>query len=739
MNDSFIELIDDEHVEELHLDEEPWKVAIIDDEHDMHEVTRLALADIRILGKPLTFLSAYTAKEGKELLIEHSDIAVVLLDVVMESHDAGLKLAAQIRQELQNHNIQIILRTGQPGYAPEEEIIQQFEINDYKTKNELSRSKLLTSISTAIRSYHQLTALENSKVGLEGIIKASANLFKERSIEKFSQAVLLQINALFSIDSQGMFCVSHKPATKKLYWQCSEQEGYFVVAATDKFNRYYGKKIDALSSEKDQEVELVAQALKQKEHIFTGNLTCFYLSTPSGWQGAIVFDKTISLEQIDQELLAIFCVNVSLGLENAKFYSHLNEAAFKDKLTGLLSRTGLIESLPSNVAANHCYLQVVDIDYFRDITENLGYEFGDKVLIAFAQYLQVNFGDKAIISRLHADVFALLFMADVPKDDSEYYILTNSIKVNDSYLRIGTSTGCSTYNPENSVPFDVELMLRQAEMAMKVAKEEHRGFSKTFSTDIEGESKQRLMLLNDLRIAISNDDLFIQLQPKVDITDNSIIGYEALIRWLDPKKGMISPGVFVPIAEKSGLYFDLDVYVFSKCLTILEQQPEITKPVSINISAHSLSHNDLVATLSQKMSESSVDISRVEIEVTENALVRGDVAIDNLKAFKESGFTLCLDDFGSGYSSLSYLLKLPFDVIKIDRSFIVSIDSDERSIIVLKSIVEMTEQLGKSIIVEGVEESHQVEMLRSLGANYIQGFYFYKPMIVSDIIDKSIL
>ena len=458
MNDFFIDIIDDEDADTPYSNDDVWHIAIIDDEPDMHEVTKIALSEVEVLGKPLKFLSAYSAKEGKKLLRENPKIAVVLLDVVMESHDAGLKLAADIRQELNNHSIQIILRTGQPGYAPEDEIIQKFEINDYKTKNELTRSKLLTSISTGVRSYRQINALESSKLGLEEIIEATLNLFSERSIEKFSQAVLKQINSLFLIDAQGMFCVSRQPTTKKLHWQCSEGNGYFVIATTNKYDSFYGDEISENNCDKKQETEQVVLALKKKDHIFTEDLSCFYLSTPSGWEGAIIFDKPVTIDEIDKELLTIFCVNISLGLENAKFYSHLNEAAFKDKLTGLLSRTGLIESIPADIESKNCYLQVVDIDYFRDITENLGYEYGDKVLQAFAQYLQANFNNQALISRLHTDVFALLFISPDNDESLAFKALTNTIKVENDLFRIGTTSGCATYLAKNGRAFDIELL-----------------------------------------------------------------------------------------------------------------------------------------------------------------------------------------------------------------------------------------------------------------------------------------
>ena len=219
-----------------------WLVAIIDDEESVHDVTKLALSNTTVHGRKLKFISAFSGEEGYKLLQDNPDCAVVLLDVVMETSNAGLLLAERIRQELNYENMQIILRTGQPGYAPEEDIISRYEINDYKTKNELTRDKLFTSLATAMRSYDHLQALEESKKGLKNVINASASLMKERSIHEFASGVLQQINALFHLSAQGIFCVSQKPLHGPNEFTTSKNNSFLVVATTEQYNDLYGRR-----------------------------------------------------------------------------------------------------------------------------------------------------------------------------------------------------------------------------------------------------------------------------------------------------------------------------------------------------------------------------------------------------------------------------------------------------------------------------------------------------------------
>lgn len=181
-----------------------WKILIVDDEEGVHTITKLALNRTQFAGKGLTFLSAYNVAQAKEILLSESDIAVVLLDVVMETEEAGLEIAEYIRDELDNHLIRIILRTGQPGTIPEKDIIEQYDINDYREKTELTKRKLHSTVYTALRSYRDMLALENHKLGLEKVIAATATILKQKSMESFAQGVLEQVSSLLYMKEETM-------------------------------------------------------------------------------------------------------------------------------------------------------------------------------------------------------------------------------------------------------------------------------------------------------------------------------------------------------------------------------------------------------------------------------------------------------------------------------------------------------------------------------------------------------
>jgi len=714
-----------------------WLVAIIDDEESIHEVTKLALSEAIIHGRRLKFISAYSASEGYKLLEENPSCAVVLLDVVMETSDAGLMLAERIRGELKREILQIILRTGQPGYAPEEEIICRYEINDYKTKNELTRDKLFTSLATAIRSYRHLQALEESKEGLRDVVNASASLMKERSIHEFASGVLQQINALFHLSSQGIFCVSQKPLQGPNEFADDKSNSFLVVATTTKYDDLYGK--DIYEPHESFAQKIAQKALSKRSHVLEDNITAFYLSTPSQWQGVVVVEGGLSLSDVDEELLKVFCINIALGLENAKFFSHLNRSAYYDNLTDFYNREGLMHFAQDIYvqAKESVSLYIIDIDYFHDIIDGLGFDFGDQVLKAIASTLKKIFFEKANISRLHSDVFAII-IADSPWSlKSLISECSRPFMLSGNSMRLGISLGeahCATSERN----FDIAQLIRHAKIALKVAKENKRGMAQAFESKFESETKVRLNTLSEVRGALANNQLFLMLQPKASMRTGDVVGYEALVRWQHPEKGLIPPNAFIPIVEQSGLYFELDMYVFRSALNIVKEYPQISKPISVNVSANSLHHHDFIDELKEIIKEENVDLSSIELEITENSLVRSDMAIQHLVELKKLGFILCLDDFGAGYSSLGYLLKLPLDVIKIDRTFISYITEDESALTLLKGMLQICRGLNKKVVVEGVETQEQVDLLVKNNVDVAQGFFYFKPMPIIEILERAL-
>ena len=710
----------------------PWVIGIIDDEPQVHEVTRLALRDTIIYGRPIEFVSAYSAKEGEELIKKTPDMALVLLDVVMETDDAGLLLVDRIRNVLGNQLLQIILRTGQAGYAPEEEVIVLYEINSYKTKNELTRSKLFTTIATGLRSFQQLQVIEKSRTGLRAVIESSATLMRERSVFEFSNGVLNQIDALFDLSADSLFCVSQRPA-RGPFSISTEGEGYYIVAANQKYKKYFGENIEDLQCEIPI-VKLVMKCLKEKVNQFHNDFSMLYLSTPSGWEGVITAENSINLQEADQEILQIFCMNVALGLENAKFFTHLNKAAFNDELTDLYNRSGLIEEGQHYVQKHgeDCAIFILDIDYFHHVVTSMGYEFGSAILLKMASLITQVFGDDAVISRLHADVFAVLTKETQLGVNEVALQCSRPLMVENQSIRMGMTVGHSIVNFGQSV--DIAKTLKQAELALNVAKDKKRGAGETFNEAYEIESRNSMALLSDLRLGLDNKELFLHFQPKVNAFTRCIVGYEALIRWNHPKKGLIPPGVFIPAVEKSGMNYEFDLYVANCLCEVLTKNPTINVPISFNISANSLNHESFVFELKQVFQKLEVDLNKVEIEVTENALINSEKAISRLNELQSSGFHICLDDFGAGFSSLSYLLKLPVSTIKIDRAFVADIALNEQSLTLIEGIVGIIKKLNKNIVIEGVENEQQLTIIKTLDVDIIQGFYFYRPLPLSEIL-----
>lgn len=285
-----------------------WKILIIDDEPGIHEVTRMGLKNFEFGGRGLEFLNAYSASEAKVILQAHKDIAVALVDVVMESDHSGLNLVRYIREELNNEFIRLVLRTGQPGQAPERQVLREYDINDYKEKTELTAQKLYSTIYTSLRSYRDLMALENNRRGLEHIIHASAHLFALPRLNEFIQGVLEQLVALLYLGDDSFYVGCECLAFEHDLGRAT------VIAATGRFADSLGKKpVDALDS---HVYELVQEALQRKKSILKDQEFVGYFEPHAGREDVIYVNSRHPLSQKDLSLIELFLHNVSIAYEN---------------------------------------------------------------------------------------------------------------------------------------------------------------------------------------------------------------------------------------------------------------------------------------------------------------------------------------------------------------------------------------------------------------------------------------
>lgn len=295
----------------------PWNVLVVDDEPDVHQVTRLALANIDFLGRPLELISCYTGKEALQALRERSDIALILLDVVMESENAGLEVARIIREDLQNHHVRIILRTGQPGVAPERQVIETYDINDYKAKTELTRDKLFTAVLGSLRSYndimtieHQRSMLDANRRGLLKVIEASSTIFRQQSLDQFAEGVLEQLQALLFFEQEALYVVVQGGLTA-----LTGHDGEIkVMYATGGYQKLCGNDLD--NGELEHFRDSINQAIREEHSIYAADHFIGFFKAPHGPVNLLIIDGPVALSHPDTGLIELFCRNVSIAYEN---------------------------------------------------------------------------------------------------------------------------------------------------------------------------------------------------------------------------------------------------------------------------------------------------------------------------------------------------------------------------------------------------------------------------------------
>ena len=313
--DDVLHLIDDTGLVEEDHSGRKWKIAVIDDDQAVHEGTRFARSDYTLNGQGLEILSAYSAAEGRTLMRAHPDIAAVLLDVIMETDVAGLELVEFIRNEIKNETVRIILRTGQPGQAPERRVIVQYDINDYKAKTELTADKLFTSLTAALRSYQQLERMLQTRRGLEIIIDAASTLYDFKSMQRLAEGVLTQIASLLNVDCAGILVLRDDG---------SQTEDFSVLAGSGCYSRFIGS---ASSKSLDDDLrDMVEAAFKKRMNEFADQRTVLYVRTGSGREVVVLLQAERPLSETDRSLVEIFSSRLSIAFDNVILYQQLQAA-----------------------------------------------------------------------------------------------------------------------------------------------------------------------------------------------------------------------------------------------------------------------------------------------------------------------------------------------------------------------------------------------------------------------------
>jgi len=702
-----------------------WRVMIIDDDEDVHSTTTFALGNLDMQQRPLEFVHAYSAGQARELLKHEQEIAVILLDVVMEQDDAGLHLVRYIRETLKLHDVRIILRTGQPGYAPEIDAIRDFDINDYKTKSELTRIKLFTTVTAAIRSYEQIRKINDSRRGLTQIVHASTQLMSLHGVQNFAAGVLAQIGDLLGCDANGVLCVQECPDDG-----CHE----LMVMATAGTFRHLDN--ITLTVREDQRIhDALELALAQRRNVYGPDYITLYFAGKASRDFVAFLEVRRAPTEIDERLLEVFCSNVAVGLDNVELVSHLHNAAFYDQLCKLPNRTRLVEILDATVAGparEEATLSLVDLDHFAETNDALGHQFGDMLLIGVANRLQTELGEHVTVARIGGDIFCVLGDSTQVNPGNILALFQRAFSIDGQDVQLSATLGLVRLGEHEGSGADA---LKDADIALKRAKSQQRAGHFYFSRSMGVEIRERVRMMHALRTAFGQNQLFVVYQPQLDLATRRPVGAEALLRWQTPDGKFISPDRFIPIAEYSGLIIDLGEWVMrTACreLVDLRKAGHEDFMMSINVSQVQFRHPLFLDMLKRALEDTGAPPQNIELEITESmAMEEPDLLIKMLGQIKQTGVSIAIDDFGTGFSSLSYLQRLQIDRLKIDRTFVTEITGSARGSSIAEMVIQLGRNLGLAVIAEGVEDERQAQILQSLGCPLAQGFLFARPMTAS--------
>lgn len=559
-------------------------------------------------------------------------------------------------------------------------------------------------------------------------LSRTTNELKES--EAINRAILsAAADGIFLVDSQGCVKLSNRAAEELFHYQKHELVDCHIANLIKEIDRNHISIEDVL-----HKISIQHETKLQEFIGITKNQTFIPLE--------------ITVSQINlQQNIAYICIVRDIATRKY-MEKQLVHQATHDTLTNLPNRallTDRIEQVIKHAKRNNTNFALffLDIDHFKFINDSLGHNIGDALLVNIAHRLQNCLRESDTIARLGGDEFILLISSVA--DQGDIQVLGEKIldaiiapfNIASHELRITVSLGVSIFPNDGH---DIETLIKNADMAMFQAKENGRNNLKFYATDMNLKATEQFSLENDLRRALEKNEFTLYYQPILDIKSWKIVTVEALLRWNHPERGMINPGTFIPLAEKSGLITSIGEYVLRAACEQNKKWQNLGFPpinVAINLSALEFKQPNFIHSVAQVLEKTGLSAEYLELEITENIVISDiDEMLAHLKALKNMGVKLVIDDFGTGYSSLNYLKHLPVDKLKIDRSFLNEINLVNSSdAIITLAVIGLAKTLNLTAVAEGVENIHQLEFLHAGHCDQVQGNYFCPAVDAKTLTD----
>jgi diguanylate cyclase (GGDEF)-like protein len=414
-------------------------------------------------------------------------------------------------------------------------------------------------------------------------------------------------------------------------------------------------------------------------------------------------------------------------------------------LTGLANRSLFLERTAQNIRSassngRKLALFLIDLERFKNINDSLGRAAGDALLRQVAEWLTRNVGDANLVARVGADHFGVI-LPDVKRVSDVASLLEKTIqafmahpfRLEDAVFRIAAKVGVALFPDDGA---DADTLFRNAESALKKAKLSGDRYL-CYAQQMTASVASRLTLENQLRQALERNEFVLHYQPKVKLSSGELMGAEALLRWNDPRTGLVPPVRFIPILEETGLIYDVGRWALDEAIATYRRWREAGRRavrIAVNVSPLQLRNRDFVAEIERAIGADALAAAGLELEITESVIMEDvRLSIASLRAIRELGVRIAVDDFGTGFSSLSYLARLPVNTLKIDRSFVIDMVAGPEGLALVSTIINLAHSLKLNVVAEGVETEEQSRLLRLLNCDEMQGYLFSKPILASEI------
>ena len=653
-----------------------------------------------------TIITATNGEHALSVMLKQ-DVTLVLLDVQMPDMD-GYEVAKLMRVNPRTREIPIIFVTAtQPD---DRSTVRGYESGAidyiYKPYNvDVLRKKV--------------AVLQELQLSRKRLSFLNRNLDEARTY--YAAILSTAAEGILVTDEQGVVSYANPTACELLNCKLIQLEGESIQKLTTEPN----------SNVVPWENGVFFQHWQNKRtyrahdtHIYTPNgqrlpvtISCAPLPAPHRGLVVVFLDNRVP-KQLQEQLL---------------------KQAVTDTLTGLFNRHGFLQALQTALSRSQrnnkpMALLYLDLDGFKRVNDTLGHPCGDQLLRVMADRLRRSTRAYDVVGRLGGDEFTVILDSlDTPEDaariaEKMLESIITPVELQGLQLSVSASIGIATF-PDKS---DADGLMQAADMAMYQAKAEGRNQYRFFTAEMNGRARARLMLEESLRQAVATEEFELHYQPQIHLGNGKLRGFEALLRWQHHQAGAVSPSIFVPLLEETGLINRIGGWVIEQaCKQRVDWQSRFPADVviSANLSARQFGVHELAQQIFRLLDRYRLPPSQLELEVTESSLMHDITHSQNvLQALRKEGVRIAIDDFGTGYSSLAYLRQLEIDTLKIDRSFIVNALASEKDAVIVESVISLSRKLNIEVVAEGVETLEQLQWLQQAGCDCVQGFFFAKPL-----------